>query len=157
MEESQKYIYALDLSLNSTGICIFTKEGDFIKSLTIDTHKQKETQKKLKQIGDEFINLMKIYPPEKIIVEQGFTLYNKSTQAIYKVNGLVSYLFADYEQIYFTPTKVKKVIGGKGNMKKEEIQNAIMQKYPGLSFKSLDESDAYSVGETFFLESGIKE
>ena len=86
----KKYIYALDLSLNSTGICIFTDDGKFVEILTIDTHSEKETKLKLKQIGSDFIKLINTYPPSKIIIEQGFTRFNASTQAIFRVHGLVN-------------------------------------------------------------------
>jgi Holliday junction resolvasome RuvABC endonuclease subunit len=79
----KKYIYALDLSQNSSGICIFTNDGKFVKAFTIDTNGEKETRLKLKLIGNRFIEIMKEYPPDTIVIEQGFTLYNQSTQAIF--------------------------------------------------------------------------
>lgn len=150
----EKYVYALDLSQNSSGVCIFTNDGKLVKKFTIDTNGEKETKLKLKMIGDEFVKTMKEYPPDKVIIEQGFTLYNPSTQAIFRVHGLVSYLFSEQEQIYYPASTVKKIIGGKGNMTKEEIHNAILKKYPKLKFKNFDESDAYAVGMTFFLKNG---
>lgn len=149
------YIYALDLSLNSTGVCLFTNDGKFVKALTIDTHSEKETKLKLSIIGAEFINLIKEYPPSIIVIEQGFSLFNASTQALFKVHGLINYLFAPYEQIYYPASTVKKVVGGKGNMTKEEIRDIIFNKY-SIEFKTLDESDAFAVGETYFIKKGIK-
>lgn len=153
---TETYTYALDLSLNSTGVCIFTNDGHIVNTLTIDTHSEKETKLKLKIIGDAFIKLIKKYPPEIIIIEQGFTLFNASTQQIFRVHGVVNYLFCKYEQIYYPASTVKKEIGGKGNMTKEQVRDAILMKYPDLKFKTLDESDAYSVGETYFIRKGIK-
>ena len=152
----KKYVYSLDLSLNSTGVCIFTNDGQFIKSMTIDTNSEKETKLKLKKIGNEFIRLIKEYTPEIVLIEQGFTLFNTSTQAIFRVHGLVNYLFSQYEQIYYPATTIKKIIGGKGHMKKEEIQEVIYKKYPNVKFKNLDESDAFSIGEAYFIKKGIK-
>lgn len=150
------YTYALDLSLNSTGVCIFTNDGQLEKITTIDTNSEKETKLKLKKIGNEFIRLMKLYEPEVVVIEQGFTLFNNSTQAIFRVNGLVNYLFYKYEQIYFPATTIKKIVGGKGNMKKEEIRDIILKKYPDIKFNNLDESDAFSIGEAYFIKKGIK-
>jgi Holliday junction resolvasome RuvABC endonuclease subunit len=150
-----KYIYALDLSQNSSGVCIFTNDGKLIRMFTIDTNGEKETKLKLRMIGDEFVKIMKEYPPEKVIIEQGFTLYNPSTQAIFRVHGLVNYLFSEQEQIYYPASTVKKIIGGKGNMTKEEVHDAILKKYPKLKFKNFDESDACAVGLTYFLKQGI--
>lgn len=150
-----KYIYALDLSQNSSGGCIFTNDGKFIKAFTIDTNGEKETKLKLKIIGNEFIRIMKEYPPEVAVIEQGFTLYNPSTQAIFRVHGLVNYLFSEQEQIYYPASTVKKIIGGKGNMTKEEIYNVIKEKFPKIKLHNYDESDAFSVGLTYFIKKGI--
>jgi Holliday junction resolvasome RuvABC endonuclease subunit len=149
------YVYGLDLSLNSTGVCIFTNDGKFVKAITIDTNAEKETKLKLKMIGKKFISLMKTYPPSVVVIEQGFTLYNTSTQAIFRVHGLANYLFYKYEQIYYAATTVKKTIGGKGNMGKEALHDVIIKENPDLKFNSFDESDAFSVGKTYFVKKGI--
>ena len=149
------YIYALDLSLNSTGICLFTNDGRFVKSLTIDSHSKKETKLKLSMIGIEFLNLIKQYPPSIIVIEQGFSLFNASTQALFKVHGLINYLFAQYEQVYYPASTVKKVITGKGNAKKEEVRDAIIKNY-SITFNNLDESDAFGTGMTYFIKKGLK-
>lgn len=151
----KKYVYALDLSQNSSGVCIFTNDGKFVKAFTIDTNGEKETKLKLRIIGNEFIKIMKEYPPDIVVIEQGFTLYNPSTQAIFRVHGLVNYLFSEQEQIYYPASTVKKIIGGKGNMTKEEIYYAIQKKYPKIKLHNYDESDAFAVGETYFLKQGI--
>lgn len=149
------YVYALDLSLNSTGICLFTNDGLFVKATTIDTHSEKETKLKLSIIGKAFIELIKEYQPSVVVIEQGFTLYNTSTQAIFKVHGLANYIFANFEQIYYPSTTVKKIVGGKGNISKEELRDIIVAKYSNVKFNSLDESDAFSVGLTFLIKKGI--
>lgn len=149
------YIYALDLSLNSTGVCIFTNDGQFVEAMTIETNGEKETKLKLKIIGDELVKMMKAYTPEVIVIEQGFTLYNPSTQAIFRVHGLVNYLFSEYEQIYYPASTVKKVVGGKGNMTKEEIYYIIKERFPKIRLYNYDESDAFSVGLTYFVKKGI--
>ena len=150
------YIFSLDLSLNSTGVCIFTNDGQFLRALTIDTHSEKETKLKLKIIGEKIINLIKDYPPSLVIIEQGFSLFNTSTQALFKVHGLINYLFSDYEQVYYAASTVKKVVTGKGNAKKEEVLRTIKTKYPNVVLRDLDQSDAFAVGETFFIKKGIR-
>lgn len=152
----ETYVYALDLSLNSTGVCIFTNDGEVVKTFTIDTHSRKETKLKLEMIGNEFSHIVQKYPPSAVVIEQGFSLFNASTQAIFKVHGLIQYLFSAYEQIFYPSSTVKKVVGGRGNITKEELKEIILKKYPHLTFNNLDESDAYAVGETFFIKKGIK-
>jgi len=150
----ETYVYALDLSLNSTGVCIFTNDGKFVEAITIDTKSEDESKLKLRMIGKEFIRLIKKYTPEVIVIEQGFTLYNKSTQAIFRVHGIANYIFCNYEQIYYPATTVKKVVGGKGNMSKEELRNVILKENPDIKFNSFDESDAFAVGITYFKFTG---
>jgi crossover junction endodeoxyribonuclease RuvC len=149
------YVYALDLSLNSTGIGIFTNDGQVVKLLTIDTKSEKEDKLKLSAIGKAFSILIRNYKPSVVIIEQGFSLFNRSTQAIFKVHGLANYMFSDFEQIYYPATTVKKEITGKGNATKEEVRKEILKKYPEVEFASLDESDAYAVAMTFFLKTGV--
>jgi Holliday junction resolvasome RuvABC endonuclease subunit len=152
MKSKKTYVYALDLALNSSGVCIFDNDGGFVEAKTIDTSDRKETRLKLKMIGEEFLKIKKSYPPSVIVIEQGFTRYNLSTQAVFRCHGLVNYLFSDYEQIYYPATTVKKSVVGKGNATKEEVQDAILYLYPGLRFQNFDESDAFSVGMTFFMK-----
>ena len=147
-----KYVYALDLSLNSTGVCIFNSDGNFVKKLTIDTNGEKNTPQKLKMIAKHFIELIGKYPPEKVIIEQGFTRYNKSTQQIFRVHGLVNYLFSDYEQKYYPSSSVKKIVAGRGNIDKEELRRVIKLEYPKINFDTYDESDAFAVGLAYFIE-----
>lgn len=150
-----KYVYGLDLSLNSTGICIFTNDGQFVECMTIDTNDLKETKLKLKRIGEDFIKIIKIYEPEIIVIEQGFTLFNSSTQAIFRVHGIANYIFSQYEQIYLPASTIKKIVGGKGNTTKEEIRDIIIKNYPDVKFKNLDESDAFSICLAYFIKEGI--
>ena len=150
------YIYALDLSLSSTGLCLFTNDGEFVKSFTIETKTENESQLRLKHIVLSLKDIVKEYPPEIVVIEQGFSRFNKSTQAIFKVHGIVEYLFSEYEQIKYPATTVKKVVGGKGNITKEKLRDKILEDYPDIKFKSLDESDAFAVGLTYFIARGIK-
>ena len=148
----EKYVYALDLSLNSTGVCLFTANGVFVLATTIEMNGEKSTQIKLKKIADKLLELIEKYPPEIVIIEQGFTRYNKSTQQIFRVHGVINYLFWEYEQIYYPSSTVKKVITGKGNATKEEVREIIGWEYPAIKFKTFDESDAFAVGKTYFIE-----
>lgn len=151
----ETYVYSLDLSLNSTGVCIFSNDGIFARKLTIDTHSEKETKLKLKMIGSKMLELMSEFKPGTVIIEQGFSLHNKSTQALFRVHGLINYIFSDYDQIYYPASTVKKVVGGKGNTKKDEIMRAVIERCPDLTFENYDESDAYALALTYFYEKGI--
>lgn len=154
MTKKKTYVYALDLALNSTGICIFSNDGKFVETFTIDTHKEKNSQLKLKMIGEYFINLKSEYPPSEIIMEQGFSRFNISTQSLFRVQGIVIYIFSDYKQTFIAPATVKKEITGKGNAKKEQVRKCIAEVYPEIQFDNLDQSDAFAVGLTHFIQQG---
>ena len=151
-KELEKYIYALDLSLNSTGVCIFNSKEKCVTFLTIDTNGEKETAVKLKRIAEIFLALIKKYPPDRVIIEQGFSRYNKSTQQIFRVHGLINYLFCEWEQVYIPSSSIKKAITGKGNASKEEVRDFIKMEYPKIKFETFDESDAFATGYTYFIE-----
>jgi Holliday junction resolvasome RuvABC endonuclease subunit len=151
-----RHLCALDLSLNSTGVCIFTMEGDCIEKLTIDTHKIENTQLKLREIGNIFENLIEKYDFEIIVMEKGFSRFNKSTQQLYRVHGIANYIFSEFKQIYYPSGTIKKLITGKGNASKELVHDCLIKGYPNIKFENYDESDAFAVGESYFLKKGIK-
>lgn len=153
--EEKKFIHALDLSLNSTGICIFSNDGIYINMITVDTKKQPETKMKLRMIGEKFAKLIKYYPVDTVVIEQGFSRFSASTQQVFKVHGIAGYLYSDFEQIYYPATVVKKTITGKGNANKEEVQTYLHRLYPHIIFPNMDVSDAFAVGITFFVKTGI--
>ena len=146
------YILCLDLSLSNTGIVVFDEYGNWVKLQSIDTHKDEGHPLKLKHIADDLIKIKKKYKPSLVVIEQGFTRFNRSTQALYKVHGLVNYLFSDVEQLYYASTSVRKKVLGKGNVNKKELQDFINQEYPEVPFDDLDQSDAFALGLCYFKE-----
>jgi Holliday junction resolvasome RuvABC endonuclease subunit len=91
-----KYIIAFDLSLNSTGIAVFSDDAKLIQVDSIDTISWKTHQEKLKKIADRLIELKDLYNPEKIIIEKGFYRFISASEAIWKVNGVCQYIFLGY-------------------------------------------------------------
>ena len=150
----KNYIFAFDLALNRSGITIFDNDANVILITSVETKAEKTHPLKLKIIAKFLLDLKKKYPPEKIIIERGFYRYAASTEAIYKVCGVVQYLFWEIPQIFYPPMTVKKVVGGKGNMKKDELREVIEKEYK-LSFKNDDESDSFAVGICYFKSKGI--
>lgn len=151
----KKYIYALDLSLNNTGIAIFTNNGTFVECSSISTTDEKDIRGKFVIIANEYKKFMRAYPVDKVVMEQGFTRYNISTQMIFRCVGLTNYIFSEYEQISIPASTVKKIITGKGNATKEEVKDSVLKIYPKIRFQNLDESDAVSVGIAYFRKEGV--
>lgn len=150
------YIWAFDLSMSCTGISIFSNDGVPVLVTSIETKSEKEHSGKLKLIADKVLELKKQYPAEKIVIENAFSRFNISTQTLYRVHGLINYLFWDaIEQIYFQATTIKKTVGGRGNLKKEEIKKFVLSRFPELKLTNLDESDSVSVGICYFLQKGV--
>jgi Holliday junction resolvasome RuvABC endonuclease subunit len=150
----KNYIYAFDPSLSCTGVSIFKENGSFELISSIAT-KDKDTHgKRLKEIGISILEYRLLYPTKLIILERGFSRFHNATAALYKVHGLLNYLFWDCEQIYYPPKKIKQHIL-KGNATKKQIKEKILKTYKNIKFKNDDESDAFSVGLTYFIEKGI--
>lgn len=148
------YIYAFDLSLSCVGTTIFSNDAKSILITSVETKSEKLHQMKLKIIADYMLNLRDRYKPEFIIVEGGFSRFNASTQAIYKCHGVCQYLFNDVPQVFYPPSTVKKVVGGKGNMKKDELRQIVENKC-NAHFSNNDESDSYAVGLCYFIKEDL--
>ena len=148
-----KCIWAMDLSLSNTGLCVFVKSKP-IGVFSVSTSSKKEHKDRLKDIADFVLEKIIQYPPNLIVFESGFTRHHKSTQALYKVLGVVSYLLSDYEQMFYAPSTIKKVVCGNGRASKDNVYNAVLKRYPKLQMANNDESDAVAVGMCYFLEEG---
>jgi Holliday junction resolvasome RuvABC endonuclease subunit len=155
-EIMNKYVIGLDLSLSSTGICVFSNDGSYRECMTIETAPKEELGKKLKHIADAFLFVEKKYRPEVVVIEKGFTRYNFSTQQLFRVHGIANYIFYKYRQVYIPSASIKKIVGGMGNMKKDEIRDVVLSMFPDVKFKSMDESDAFSICLAYFYMNDIK-
>jgi Holliday junction resolvasome RuvABC endonuclease subunit len=149
------YIYGFDLSMACVGLSIFTDDGKCVLVTSIETKNGDSHAMKLKYIGDEILKIKEKYPTKIIAIEKGFSKFNLSTQVVFRVHGLISYLFYECEQIYYEATKVKKFISGKGNAKKDELMNIVSKKYPNIQFNNFDESDSFCVGLCYLYKNDI--
>lgn len=147
-------IVCLDLSLSNSGIAIFNDAGKCIELLSIDTKRDEGHPKKLKHIEKTMLQIKKKYKPDIVAIEQGFTRFNASTQAVYKVRGVVELVFYNIKQVFYPPATIRKEVLGKGNAKKEELQKFILDNYKDIEFKNLDESDAFGIGLCHFKKIG---
>jgi len=150
-----EYIIAFDLSMSNTGVAIFSDDARLIAVESVATKSDELHQRRLKRIADRMIELKNLYRPTKIIIEKGFFRFMASSEAIWKVNGVCQYIFWDIEQIQYAPASVKKAVGGKGNMKKEEIRDVVSKMFANIEISDEDQSDAVSVGLCFFMKEGI--
>jgi len=145
-------IIAFDLSLNSTGYSIFTDRRKLIAIGSIPTDADDALQIRLKKIGAEITKIKKKYKPEKIIFERGFSRFNHVTQVLFRVFGVVNYLFYNIEQIYIPSKTVRKIICGHGNIKKNDFFEYVKEKYKKINFQNNDEADSYALGLAYFAQ-----
>ena len=149
-------IFAFDLSLSNTGVAVFHSDSANIFLGNFKTSPKNEIQVRLKNIADFVLDLRKKYRCEQVVIERGFYRYNKASEALNKVHGVVNYLFYDCPQIYYAPSTIKKeIISGKAS--KEKIKEKLVEWYPEIVFENDNESDAFAVGICYFLKNGILE
>lgn len=151
-------ILGLDLSLNSTGYAIVEFTDDNIeiiekglikaKSNEIHSKKLKRQYRKLNQIKEE-------YKDKRLIVVKESLHYGrpKTAAVLGKAHGVGDLIFPRIHS--YAPSTIKKEIAGKGNAKKEEVEEAVkgmVKSGKDMKFESDDESDAIAVAITHYLK-----
>jgi Holliday junction resolvasome RuvABC endonuclease subunit len=151
-EKNDFCVVALDLSLSNTGVAIFDEKGIPFYAFSIPTNSKHSHGVRLKTIADRFYEVKNKYNISVVVLEQGFARWNISTQTLYKVHGVANYIFYDFEQIYYAPSSVKKIVSGCGKTDKGGIMKIVRANFPFLELKNEDESDAVSVGMAYFID-----
>lgn len=147
-----QYLYGLDLSMKSTGIAIVNMQILApIKITSVSTNHKQTYGERLYAIAQHLLFLKEKYPPYKLIIERAFDRFATATQVIYRVHGLVNYLFKETEQIYYPPKTIKQTILT-GNADKTSVRMQIQAVYPQITFTNDDESDAFATALTFLIK-----
>lgn len=149
------YVLGLDPSLSCTGGCVFDSCGNPVETFSIRTKSSDSHGIRLKTVADFLFALREKYNITLVVFERGFTRFNNSTQAVFKVMGIANYVFYDLQQLYYPPSTVKKIICGKGNADKKDVFDVVHKRFPDIEFGSNDESDACGVGCAYFLDKGV--
>jgi crossover junction endodeoxyribonuclease RuvC len=144
------YIFAIDLSMASTGIAVFDMNENLVEFLTIATKAKDSHGIRLGQMYNAFMLLRAKYNTTLIIVEEGFCKFQTATKCLFKCRGILELVFKDCEQVYLSPLTIKKEISGSGKATKEELQEILYKKYPDIIFENTDVSDAICVGLAYF-------
>jgi Holliday junction resolvasome RuvABC endonuclease subunit len=95
------------------------------------------------------------YPPELVLIEQGFYRFNKSTEVIFRAHGVCNYIFWDVPQVSYAPMTIKKEVVGKGNVTKDEVRDEVINLYPEARDGNYDESDAVAIAVCHFRKNKI--
>lgn len=168
-------IMGVDGALGTTGIAILN--GDDVRALTkIQTAIRKATPdepSRLKQIYNEFVNLLHYYKPSVVIMEnQHVNKLNPQTSlGLARVRGVIELACALHGYTFLTlePSQIKKTATGKGNAKKELVQEKIREIYADSSLvqsvlkeiiptgknKTDDMADALAIAHTYKVSPSI--
>jgi crossover junction endodeoxyribonuclease RuvC len=168
-------VMGIDGALGSTGIAVL--DGNTVTQITkIRTIKGKKTpdeSSRLKQIADELEALLVFYKPDIVIMENQHVnkLNPKTSLGLARVRGVVQLVCAFHHIPFCTvePNEVKKKVTGKGNAKKELVQESIVELYkdqpivqsvlsniiPTGKNKTDDMADALAIVHTYVSEPTI--
>lgn len=149
------YILSLDLSLSNSGGCVFTESGKPIYIFSIPTSSKLEHKDRLRVIGNYLENIKNKFDIDLVILESGFSRFSISTQALFKVQGVASYIFSDCKQVFYAPSTIKKVVTGNGKSEKIDVEKSVLKVWPDLNMANNDESDAAGVALCHFIKTGI--
>jgi crossover junction endodeoxyribonuclease RuvC len=156
-------ILSLDLSLSSPGFAVISVT-DRIPTLVdvshVKTNAKQTHGQRLADIQTKLIAFVSRHAPyDEVVREKGFSLHATTTQALFKVVGVIDLTFADDGAITeISPTTVKKTVTGDGKADKVAVEVAvrrILRLPPLFRFATDDESDAAAVGLTYLIAEGL--
>ena len=157
-------LLALDLSLSSTGYAVIHWEDGCATVLEVGhiDNKRKGRMKwshgkRLMNIYEELSFVINSYPDIELVVrEKGVSRFNRSTQVLFRVVGVVDLLLEEYglqPSKEITISETKKVITGDGKAEKETVATAVQQYLAEkVNFTNDDESDAVAVGVAYCIK-----
>jgi len=146
----EKYICAIDSSLSRSGIAIMSRDGKIVFVSSIPTSADIPIQKRLGIIGETLLKIRKQYPCDVLAIEEGFCRYHNATKALFRVRGVIEYIFKDCEIYSYSPRTVKKVVTGNAKAEKDEVANGVLKIYPKIKMNNTDESDSVGVAITHY-------
>lgn len=148
-------ILGIDPSLNSCGCAILSYANSsfsVIYSCTIKSGKTSELYTKILEIHKAIKEMIQIYQPSIIALEETFVNNNPATSLkLGMVRGACYCACIDQANIKiveYSPRLIKKTITGNGAAEKIQLQYMLKQIMPKFAPKTDDESDAAAVAIT---------
>lgn len=165
MEHRHIRILGMDLSLTCPAFAVldvfetYTEGTDgapdsvsfFVTHMShVKTDSRRSHGERLADIAAKLDEILTDYERFDIVArERGFSRFNKTTQTLHKVVGVVDLIAAKHginDVKEFSPTTVKKVITGNGKSEKDEVAGVLKRLVSGADeFATNDESDALAV------------
>jgi len=154
-------ILSIDASCSKTGWAILDKDQELLKYGLIK-YTNKNKGKVLVNSYNAITNILKENSGINCVVfEDQHNQFFKSFKALVEFRGallLAIYLFKiDMKVLYITPSHIRKVVLGRGNVDKEEVSQFISDKYE-IDFMNMKENngrditDAIVIGLSYILE-----
>jgi Holliday junction resolvasome RuvABC endonuclease subunit len=144
-------VLAIDPSTTSTGWCIYNTELDYAEDYGTIQPKVKDPIKRIMVIRNEIKELMRVWKPELVVIEDlSVTRNAKTTKILAGLQVELEILCVHYNMLYYLvrPAEWRKVVGIKGRDRKTQKKNAIEYvKRRELADKvNEDEADALCIG-----------
>lgn len=128
-------VLGIDPSVASTGVAIIQEaEGgrSILYANVIKTHPDEREIQRLDAIYDEIRDIIKEFKPEVAAFEDQFvgpspqtSLYLARARSV----AMLSAYHAGCDVVTYSPSEIKKCVTGKGNAKKEQVQEEIVRLY----------------------------
>ncbi|WP_198041916.1 crossover junction endodeoxyribonuclease RuvC [Paenibacillus larvae] len=148
----KEFLYAFDISLSRTGLVIFNLNTfDPVVITSFPTKEGLSYGKRLNIIFKGVSKHLQELPASVVVLEDVFIRHNNSSKVLCMAQGLIRWMFKDKKQYCYMPKTCKATILH-GNATKKQIQNTLLLKYPDINFSNEDESDAFSIGLTYFIK-----
>ena len=158
----KKTYIGLDMSLSSAGVAVIEVENRQPRLLIATrarTNPKHNHGKRLYAIASKLRTITEEYGPfDAVIREQGFSRFAKATQAIFKSIGISDVVFKDFDIVEYSPTTIKKIIGGQGRSSKDSVEDAvrwILDIPEEYKFESDDASDAVAIILTHLIKENL--
>lgn len=147
------HIVSIDSGLEKVGFAVFEK-GKFAQKLITSgvykTHKKHKLETRLKYIYIEIQKLIKLYKPDRIVIERLFFFKNQKTAiGVSQSQGVILLAGAqnNIPVTFLTPLQIKQIVTGYGQSDKESVKKMVkLQLHVELQTKEDDETDAIAAG-----------
>lgn len=147
-------ILAIDSGFERTGYAVISYQKSVVSYLTsglIKTSAKKTLSTRLLEIHTSINQLIEVWRPTVVVVEQIFFFKNQKTVIpVAQAQGITLLLAAQHnlELEFLTPLQIKQIVTGYGHSDKESVKKMISLTLPKLDLQGMidDEIDAIACG-----------
>lgn len=147
-------ILAIDSGFERTGYAVISYQKSVVSYLTsglIKTSAKKTLSTRLLEIHTSINQLIEVWKPTVVVVEQIFFFKNQKTVIpVAQAQGIILLLAAQHnlELEFLTPLQIKQIVTGYGHSDKESVKKMISLTLPKLDLQGMidDEIDAIACG-----------